>query len=118
MTPEELKEVYEGLKAQGKSDEDIVAGLGKLFEDGEISKDELKALIEPLGYEFTPEFEKMGDDAPADDPQEPKEGVTEAEAEESEDEGEEAPEQASETKPADEDPEEEKRKAFSAMGLN
>lgn len=123
MTPEELKQVYDNLKQEGKSDEDIVAGLGKLYEDGEIEKDELKAFIEPLGYEFTPEFDAMSDDEAPTDPKKAKEGVTDAEIEASEDEGQDNPSPASETtssKESDDDStdDDERKRAFSAMGLD
>lgn len=62
MTPEEVKSAYEELKKEGMSEDDIAMALGKLYENGEISKDELGALLEPLGKQLKPEFKEMGDE--------------------------------------------------------
>lgn len=129
MTVEELDETYRKLKEEdGLSDEDIVKALGVLFEQDEISKDELRALIHRLGYDFTPEFEKLdGEEAKKnlwkEEEKEPEdEDIDEGEVSDLEESGE---EEAPESKDEDEDKKEEdseseddeKKKAFELMGL-
>lgn len=104
MTVEEYDKIIEDFKNEGKSEEDILDGLFSMYKDGKLEKDQLTALLDRVGYEVTPEFEKMTDE-------EAKKMIADAEAEpatEGEDEG----------KPADE-PEEkdESEEAMRLMGL-
>lgn len=55
-------EMYDQLKKEGKSDDDILAALYIMFAKGEIKEDDLKALVGALGYEFSPQFANMPDD--------------------------------------------------------
>lgn len=59
MTLEEAKQAFEELKAQGETDETILAVLYEMYKDDTIGLDELESLIGVLGYEFTEEFKKM-----------------------------------------------------------
>ena len=62
MTPEEAKHAFDGLKSQGMSDDDLIVALGKMYEDGKLSKDQLGELLNQLGYEFTDEFKGLNDE--------------------------------------------------------
>lgn len=119
MTEKELNEAIEELRSKGMTDEDIVAGMGKMFEQGEISKEELRALIAPMGYKFKADFEEKGDEESKEslwdtDPKEKDDDVTDAEVDESEDA--ESGDQREATKGESE--EDERKRAFSAMGLD
>lgn len=59
MTVEETKRAFAELKAQGQTDEDILATLYVMFADDKISLKELENLINVLGYELTEEFKAM-----------------------------------------------------------
>lgn len=56
MTPEEVKSAFEELKSEGMDDNAILVALGKMFQNGDVDKDQLGALIHQLGYEFTEDF--------------------------------------------------------------
>lgn len=56
------KEMYDQLKKEGKSDDDILASLYIMYAQGQIKEEDLKALIGALGYEFSPEFAQMPDE--------------------------------------------------------
>lgn len=59
MTVEEAKKAFEELRAQGQSDEEILAGMYLMFVDGEMEVDDLEKLAGVLGYEFSDDFKKM-----------------------------------------------------------
>lgn len=59
MTVEEAKKMIEELKAQGNTEEDIVAGFYMMFCDGDIDVNELGDLVQLVGYELTDEFKNM-----------------------------------------------------------
>lgn len=59
MTAQEVKEAFEELKAQGETEEDIAGALYMMFQEDKISLDELKELVQFLGYELSPEFLAM-----------------------------------------------------------
>lgn len=136
MTAEEVKEAYEELKEKGMEPEEIGVALGKLYENGDITKDQLGALLEPLGYKLKPEFAELDDEEAKkklwkSEGDEPEEGVTKEEAEYSEDLGsnqapgskkdegeEEVEEEEKETESkGDEDEEEERKEAFRYMNI-
>lgn len=114
MTAEEAKQTIDELKAQGASDQDILGGFYKLFQDGKLSMDELDGLAGLLGFQLSDEFKAMspeqqkvvGNQAPAAQPQ-PQAGA-QAPAP--------APQKPAAPQPED-DPEEEK-KAMHLMGLD
>ena len=59
MTVQEAKEMIEELKAQGNSEEEIVAGFYMMFTEDKITIDELGDLVQLVGYELTDEFRNM-----------------------------------------------------------
>ena len=78
MTVEEAKKVIEELKAQGETEESIVAGFYKMFCDGDIDANELGDLVRLVGYELTEEFknwtpEEQKTKGWAEDPEDAKE---------------------------------------------
>ena len=62
MTVDEVKCVYDKLKAQGDTDEDILAGLYLMFKHDELSYEELEAFSGILGFEMDEDFAKMSDE--------------------------------------------------------
>ena len=102
MTPEEAKQAFEDLKSEGMDDEAILVALGKMYQNGDIEKDQLGALIHQLGYEFTEDFagksdeeskasvlEEKGGEQPteeSDEPEEPEDEEEESEEPEEDDE--------------------------------
>lgn len=121
MTVEEVNKAFEDLKSEGMKDEDLLVALGKMYQDGEITKDQLGALIDQLGYEFTEDFAKMSDEDSKnnlfseEEGEEPEEEGEEPKAEEEEPEEEGKEEEEPESEP-EEDEEEEKKKAMSLFG--
>lgn len=119
MTQEEVNKAFEELKSEGMDDNDLLVALGKMYQDGEITKDQLGALIDELGYEFTDEFSKMSDEDSKNNlfSEEKEEGEPEKEGE-----GEEKPEPEKEEEPKPEpepekeSEEDEKEKAMSLFG--
>lgn len=88
MTVEEAKKMIEELKAQGETEEDIVAGFYAMFCEGDIDVNELGDLVKLVGYELTDEFKNMSEEDQktkgwAEDPEDAKE-ITEDEAEKEE----------------------------------
>ena len=55
ITIEEAKKAMDSFKAQGTSDEELLGALYLMFQDEKITLDELEALLDSLGYEFTDE---------------------------------------------------------------
>lgn len=62
MTIEEAKKALEQLKSEGYSDEDIVKTLYLMYANDKMDLDDLRALTELMGYEFTEEFEAMSEE--------------------------------------------------------
>lgn len=96
MTVEEAKKMIEELKAQGETEEDIVAGFYAMFCEGDIDVNELGDLVKLVGYELTDEFKNWSEEDQkskgwAEDPEDAKE-ITEDEepAEESDEDKEKA----------------------------
>lgn len=62
MTKEDFHEIVDNLKEkEGASDEDIVAKLGEMYEDDKISKEQLIAMCEELGFEPSEDFANAPD---------------------------------------------------------
>ena len=59
MTMEDLNGLIEELKQEGNSEEDIVAGFYKMFQDDKINFEQLEALVHQVGWEITDEFRNM-----------------------------------------------------------
>lgn len=58
MTIEEAKNGIEILRSEGRSDEEILNIVYEMYQNNEISIDELKMLSQLLGYEFEEELEE------------------------------------------------------------
>lgn len=113
MTLREAKQVIDEYLAQGEKEEDIVSALYVMYQDDDISLEELEKLIGILGYEFTEEFKNMSDEDKKTKGLEPKEDAEDL-PEEKVEEVKEADEEISEEKSEDEDEE----KAKKLFGLN
>lgn len=59
MTAEEAKKAFDELRAQGESNEEILAGLYLMFVDGKFTVEELGKMAGLLGYDLTDEFKAM-----------------------------------------------------------
>lgn len=103
MTMEDLKGLIEELKQEGNSEEDIVAGFYKMFQDDKINFEQLEALVHQVGWEITDEFRNLSDE------DKKTKGFEEVEGEVAEDS--EEPKEAKETKETEED------EAMSLFGL-
>lgn len=86
MTPEELKKAIDQLKAEGHSEEEILGSFYKMFQNDELTLDELDGIVNMMGYHLTDEFKGM---SPEDqktkgykEVDEPAEGVDEKDVEE------------------------------------
>ena len=112
MTLREAKQVIDEYLAQGEKEEDIVSALYIMYQDDDISLEELEKLIGILGYEFTEEFKNMSDEDKKTKGLEPKEDAEDL-PEEKVEEVKEADEEIEE-KPEDED----ETKAKKLFGLN
>lgn len=59
MTAEEAKKAFDELRAQGETDEEILAGLYLMFVDGKFTVEELGKMAGILGYDLSDEFKAM-----------------------------------------------------------
>lgn len=59
MTVQEAKDMIEELKAQGSTEEELVAAFYGMFTEDKITIDELGDLVQLVGYELTDEFRNM-----------------------------------------------------------
>ena len=116
MTPEEMKKAIEQLKATGASDEEILGGFYKMFQDDKLTIDELEGITNLMGYHFSDEFKAMSPEDQKtkgyEETEEPAEGVDKQEVEQAKesDESEDKPEDKSEGKSEDEEDESEEEK--------
>lgn len=62
MTIDEIKEMIEGFKKEGYTEEDILKIFYTMYADDSIPLEDLRILIEAMGYEFTDEFEAMSEE--------------------------------------------------------
>lgn len=62
MTKEEATKFFEEQKANGMSEDEILAVLYKMFQDDKIDLNQLEALVAVMGYELTDEFKNMSDE--------------------------------------------------------
>lgn len=62
MTREEASKFFDEQKANGMSEDEILAVLYKMFQDDKIDLDQLEALCAVMGYELTEEFKNMSDE--------------------------------------------------------
>lgn len=119
MTLKEAKQVIDEFLAQGETEEDIVAALYLMYQDDDISLEELEQLVGTLGYEFTEEFKNMSDEDKKTKGVEFGEEEGES-AEKLPEEKVEAVKEAddSETSDTEEDEDEDEKKAKKLFGLN
>jgi hypothetical protein len=82
MTVEEVKEIIQKVKKEdGLSDEQVVAVFYKMFQDDQITVEQLTDLVQLVGYKVTDEFLNMS-------PEDQKvKGFADEEPEEGKDEG-------------------------------
>ena len=59
MTVEELKQAINQVKEQGYSDEEILGGFYRMYQNNEISLDELDGIVNLMGHHLTDKFLKM-----------------------------------------------------------
>lgn len=59
MTGKEAKEAIDILKAQGDTEEEILAASYLMFADDKMSIKDLEIICDALGYEMTEEFKNM-----------------------------------------------------------
>ena len=129
MTVQEAKEMIEELKAQGSTEEELVAAFYGMFTEDKITIDELGDLVQLVGYELTDEFRNMsaedqktkgwadeneeaednGDEGADKGNEEPKEGA---------DNGNEKSEENKESEESEESEDEQRAKAKKLFGLN
>lgn len=62
MTKEEATKFFDEQKANGMSEDEILAVLYKMFQDDKIDLNQLEALCAVMGYELTEEFKNMSDE--------------------------------------------------------
>ena len=119
MTLREAKQVIDEFLAQGEQEEDIVSALYIMYQDDDISLEELEKLIGILGYEFTEEFKNMSDEDKKTkglEPKEDAENLPEEKVEEVKEADEELDSKISEKNSTEED--EDETKAKKLFGLN
>ncbi|MCR4874462.1 MAG: TIGR02452 family protein [Clostridia bacterium] len=62
MTENELKEAYNEMRKSGATDNDILGFLYHLYQEHTIDTNQLREMVDILGYEFTEDFENMSED--------------------------------------------------------
>lgn len=125
MTLDEGKKAIEQLKAEGHSEEEILGAFYKMFQNDELSYDELDGIVNLMGYHLTDEFKNMSPEDQKkkgyEETEEPAEGVDKEEVEEAkevedkgeaEEEVEEVEEKETDEDESDEDESEEKERAM------
>lgn len=62
MTGQEMKQIIDEFKAEGKTDEEILDGCYYLYKKGDFNVDDLKVVAAFCGYELTEEFLNASDE--------------------------------------------------------
>ena len=62
MTKSEYETFIKTLRDKGWEDENIVAMFVKMFQEKKLSRAELEALLDTLGYELKGEMKELSDD--------------------------------------------------------
>lgn len=62
MTMDELKKALDRLKAEGETEDEMLAVFYGMYIEDEITLENLRTIIGILGYEFTEEFENMSEE--------------------------------------------------------
>lgn len=122
MTVAEMQKAIEQLKAEGHSEEDILGSFYKMFQNDELSIEELDGITNLMGYHLTDEFAAMSPEDQKtkgyEETSEPAEGVNEKEIEEAkEDENGDKPAEDNKPEGKPEDESEEKARAMKLFNL-
>lgn len=90
MTVDEMKQAITQLKADGRSDDDILGAFYKMFQDDKLDLEQLDGVVNLMGYHLKDEFKAM---SPEDQKtkgyevvDEPAEGVSNEEVQEAKEE--------------------------------
>lgn len=59
MTVTDMQKAIEQLKAEGHSEEEILGGFYKMFQNDQLTLDELDGIVNLMGYHLTDEFKAM-----------------------------------------------------------
>ncbi len=62
MTEKEVQEAFEEMRKQGATDDDILGTLYMMYQDNKLNTNQLREMIDILGYEFTEDFEAMSEE--------------------------------------------------------
>ena len=62
MTQQEFESFVKEQKDGGKSEEEILVIFAKMFQDGQLERQQFEAIVEALGYEISDEFRELPDD--------------------------------------------------------
>lgn len=62
MTIKEAKRALQQLKDEGETDKQILGGMYLMYQHDELTLDDLRVMVELLGYEFTDEFEALSEE--------------------------------------------------------
>lgn len=133
MTLDEGKKAIEQLKAEGHSEEDILGAFYKMFQNDELTFEELDGVVNLMGYHLTDEFKAMSPEDQKkkgyEETEEPAEGVDKEEVEEAKEtdgkdeeesesveKKEENPDNSGKSDDSEEDESEEKERAMKLFG--
>ncbi len=109
-----MNKAIEQLKAEGHTEEEILGGFYKMFQNDELTLEELDGIVNLMGYHLTDEFKAMSPEDQKtkgyEETDEPAEGVDEKDVEEGK---ETEPEDKPEEKSEDEEPEDKEEKSDS-----
>ena len=62
MTVEEVNKAIDALKANGMTEQEILASFYAMFCEDKITADQLEGLAQVMGYELTDEFKNLSDE--------------------------------------------------------
>lgn len=117
MTGQDFNKVVEQLKAEGYDEKAILGSFYRMFQEDEITLDELEGMVTLMGYHLTEEFKAMSPEdqktkgvRETDDKEDLPEGMTDGGKEFNEDEA--------EAEDDDDDDSEEEKKAMKLFGQN
>ena len=125
MTEVEMKQAIEQLKAENHSDEEILGGFFKMFQNDKLTFDELDGITNLMGYHITDKFKALSPEeqktkgyemTEVEADKETIEDAKEIKPEEKAEGGEEKPEEKPEEK--SEDDSDEEKKAMKLFGLD
>ncbi len=62
MTIKEAKRALQQLKDEGETEKQILGGMYMMYQHDELTLEDLRVMVELLGYEFTDEFEALSEE--------------------------------------------------------